>query len=79
MKEYHEANKDKISTDAMSYSEEHDCYVITSDSLSKFKNNLAAYWNEIGYGQTERPINIHLLLLIVLCPLPNNNDRIGYH
>ena len=25
------------------------------------------------------PINIQLLLLTVLCPLPNNNDRIGYH
>ena len=32
------------------------CYVITSDSLNKFKNNLDKYWSEIGYGQTKRPL-----------------------
>ena len=32
------------------------CYVITSDSLNKFKNNLDKYWKKIGYGQTKRPL-----------------------
>jgi len=28
---------------------------LTTVSLDKFKNNLAQYWNETGYGQTKRP------------------------
>ena len=30
-------------------------YVIASDSLNEFKNNLDNYWHQIGYGQTKRP------------------------